>query len=120
MERVAGVCYLSLDGQRYALVGELAYQVSGVMREGKVGADGPHGIKEKPVFGAITGKIRDLGGLSLTALGAMVDVTVLAELANSKTVVARNAFWSGEPPKADAEEAEVEIKFESGDVTDGQ
>lgn len=117
--RVAGVCYLSVDGAREALVGELAYQTSGMMREAKVGADGPHGYKEKPVLGSITGKIRDRGGLSLTALGAMTNVTIIAELANGKTVVARNAFWSGDPPKADAEEAEIEIKFESADVTDG-
>lgn len=119
-DRVAGICFLSIDGQREALVGEFAYQVSGVTREAKVGADGPHGFKEKPVMGNITGKIRDRGGLSLTALGAMTNVTVIAELANGKVATARNAFWSGDPPKADAEEAEVEIKFESKDVTDGQ
>jgi hypothetical protein len=116
--RIAGICYLSIDGTRYALKGEFAYQVSGVHREAIIGQDGPHGRKEKPVMGFVSGKISDMGGLSLVTLGGLVDVTVIAELANGKTAVARNAFWSGDPPKADAEEAEIEFKFESRDVTD--
>lgn len=116
--RIAGVCYLSIDGQRVALSGEFAYQVGTPTREAKIGQDGYHGYKEKPAVGSITGKLRDAGGVSLSALGALTNTTVVAELANGKTVIGRNMFWSGEPPKADAEEAEIEFKFEGPDVRD--
>jgi hypothetical protein len=118
--RVAGTVFLSIDGQRVALAGEFAYQVSGVTREPKVGADGYHGVKEKFATGNITGKLRDGGGVSLVGLSGLVNATVIAELINGKTVTGRNMFWSGDPAKADAEEGEIEFKMEGPDVRDDQ
>jgi hypothetical protein len=43
---------------------------------------------------------------------------VVTELANGKVVTARNAFWNGDPPKADAENAEIDFNLASADVTD--
>lgn len=118
--RVAGTVFLSIAGQRVALAGEFAYQVSGVTREAKTGQDGFHGVKEKITTGNITGKLRDGGGVSLVALSALINETVVAELINGKTVIGRNMFWSGDPAKADAEEAEIEFKMEGPDVRDDQ
>lgn len=116
--RIAGTCYLSFDGQRVALAGEFAYQVSGSQREAKMGQDGYHGFKEKPFNGRITGKLRDGSTVSLSTLSGITNATVVAELANGKVVTGRNMFWSGEPAKADAEEAEIEFTMEGPDVTD--
>jgi hypothetical protein len=84
-----------------------------------MGADGFHGYKEKPMQGQIKGKFRDTGGTSVQALGQMTNVSVVAELANGKTVVGRNMFVAGDaPPSADAEEAEIEIVWEGPDVSE--
>jgi len=115
--RIAGVCYLSVDGQRVALVGEFSYRPASPTREAKMGADGFHGYKEKPQQGQIKAKLRDSGGVKVADLGAMTNVTVTAELANGKTVIGRNMFVT-EAPSADSEEAEIEITWEGPDVSE--
>ncbi len=67
--RIAGVCYLSVDGVSTALVGEFSYRPASPVREAKMGADGFHGYKEKPQQGQIKAKLRDSGGTSVAALG---------------------------------------------------
>lgn len=119
MSAIAGTAFLSVDGQRYALVGEFEYMPSNPKREAKMGMDGFHGTKESPMQGRIKAKIRDGGALSVQALGQMVDVTVVAELINGKTVIGRNMFVAGdEPPSANAEEGEISIVWEGPDVTE--
>jgi hypothetical protein len=115
--RIAGTCYLSADGARLSLVGEFSYRPASPTREAKYGADGFHGYKEKPASGMIKAKLRDGGGVSVTALGQMTNVTVTAELANGKTIVGRNMFVT-EQPSADAEEGEIEITWEGPDVSE--
>lgn len=117
-DAIAGTAYFSADGKRYPLVGEFTYRNSGVTREAKNGADGFHGFKAKPLNGMIKAKLRNTGSVPLNELNDMVDATIVAELANGKTVIGRNMFRSGEPVTADAEEAEFEITFEGPDVRD--
>lgn len=117
--RIAGTCFVSADGVRLSLVGEFTYRPSGVMRETKMGADGFHGHKEKPIQGQIKAKLRDTSALSVSALNRMVDISVVAELANGKTIIGRNMAQVGEPPMADAEESEIEITWEGPDVREG-
>ncbi|MCW5761359.1 MAG: phage tail tube protein [Phenylobacterium sp.] len=117
-QAIAGTAFVSANGKRYRLVGELSYRISGETREAKNGADGFHGHKSKFMNGMIKMKLRNDGTYPLSELADMVDVTVQAQLANGKTVIGRNMFQSGEPPTADAEEAEIEITFEGPDVRD--
>lgn len=117
-ELIAGTCYFSVDGQRFPLVGDFAYRNSGVTREAKNGADGYHGHKEKPINGMIRARVRNAGSVSIDVLNNLVNATVVAELANGKTVIGRNMFRSGEPVTADAEEGEFEVTFEGPDVRD--
>lgn len=117
-ELIAGTCFVSVNGQRFPLVGEFAYRPSGETREAKNGADGFHGYKAKPINGMIKAKFRDQGSVPLSVLNDLVDGTIVAELANGKTVIGRNMFRSGEPVTADAEEGEFEITFEGSDVRD--
>lgn len=113
--RLAGIAYLSVEGQQYMLAGDLAYKVSKVSRETLTGQDRVHGYSEKPVPGYISGTIRDSGGLKLSDINAMSNVTVTAELANGKTVVARNA-WVVEDQEVKTTEGTFEVKWESADV----
>lgn len=113
---IAGTCYFNVDGKRWALVGEFRYRPSGVMREAKLGSDGYHGHKEKPMQGQIVAKLRNTGAELLSSINNIVNGTITAELANGKTVVGRNMFRAGDPVTADAEEAEFECTFEGPEV----
>lgn len=115
---IAGVAYISANGKRYRLVGEATYRCSGVVREAKMGADGYHGRKEKPIQGMIKVKLRNSQDVPHSEINGMVDATVTLELANGKTVIGRNMFQSGEPITADAEEGEQEVTWEGPDVQD--
>lgn len=118
--RIAGTAFFTAGGTRYALVGEASYRVSTPKRETKTGLDGVHGVKETPSAGQIKVKIRDGSAVSLTALGQMIDETIMLELINGKTVIGRNMWFVGDEggPSADADEAEIELTFEGPDVQD--
>ena len=109
--RLAGIAYLSVDGQSYMLAGELSYQVSTVSRETLVGQDAVHGYAEKPVAGFISGTLRDSGSLTVADFNAMNDVTVVVELANGKTILGRN-MWTVEAQEVKTVEGTFEVKWE--------
>ncbi len=115
--RLAGTAYVSADGRRYALVGELTYGVSKLERETLPGQDGIHGFKEKPVAGFISGSFRDSSSVSVAEINAMADATVVAELNNGKTIVGRN-MWTVGPHDVATEEGSFAIRWESADVTE--
>ncbi|MFZ6690229.1 phage tail tube protein [Undibacterium sp. SXout20W] len=113
--RLAGIAYLSVDGQTYMLAGDLTYSPSKVTRETIVGQDRVHGYSEKPHPGSISGTIRDAGGLSVAAFNAMTNVTVTCELANGKTVVGRN-MWTADAQEVKTAEGTFEVKWEGFSV----
>jgi hypothetical protein len=113
--RLAGVAYVTVDGQTYMLAGDLGYKVSKVSRETLIGQDTVHGYSEKPVAGHIAGTFRDAGGLSVAQINAMTNVTVVAELANGKTIIGRN-MWTVEDQEVKTAEGTFEVKWESASV----
>lgn len=117
MNGLAGTAFFQADGQTFALVGEVTYRPASPTREMLVGMDGPHGFKSKPGWGQIKAKLRNTSGVSVAAIGQMVNSTITIELANGKTVIGRQMFTT-EPPSADAEEAEIEVTWEGPDVTE--
>lgn len=115
--RLAGTANLTVDGQNYMLVGDFDYNPSLFTRESLSGMDGVHGYSEKPRPGSINGTLRDAGGLSVADLNAMRNVTVVAQLANGKTVIGRN-MWTIEDQTAKATDATIEVKWEGMSVTE--
>ncbi|MDB5853292.1 MAG: phage tail protein [Herminiimonas sp.] len=113
--RLAGVAYVTVDGQSYMLAGDLGYSPSKISRETLVGQDRVHGYSEKPHAGYISGTFRDAGGLTVAAFNAMTNVTVVAELANGKTVILRNG-WTIEAQEVKTSEGTFEVKWESPSV----
>ena len=108
---IAGIAYLSVDGTRYNLVGDLTYSPATVKRESLAGQDTVHGYSETPRASFISGKIRDMGGLSIASLSAMTNVTVTLELANGKTVIGAN-MWTVEAQQVETGEAACEVRWE--------
>lgn len=115
--RIAGTAYLTADGQGYAVSGDFEYNPSSVTRTTLSGQSGVDGYSEKPRPGQIKATLRDMAGLSLAALNAMTNVTVVCELANGKTIIGRN-MWTVEDQSAKAEDATVPVTWESPSVTE--
>jgi hypothetical protein len=115
--RLAGTANLTVDGASYMLVGDFEYNPSSFTRETLSGMDGVHGYSEKPRPGAINATLRDAGGLTVADLNAMRNVTIVTELANGKTVIARN-MWTIEDQTAKAADATIEVKWEGFSVTE--
>lgn len=109
--RIAGTCFLKLDGQQYDLKGDLSVMPHSIKREGVAGMDGIHGFKETQVVPFIEGTVTLSPGLSVKALQGVSDSTVTAELSNGKVYVLRNAWFAGEPA-IDGAEGQVPLRFE--------
>src|SRR6516225_1772347 len=108
---VAGVAYVKVDGQQFALRGNLQISVQSFERDGVAGLDGVHGYIEKPRVPFIQGEFSDIGGLSIQQLEQMCNVTVTAELNNGKTYLLRNA-WTAPAMELNAAEGQVQVKWE--------
>ena len=110
-KRLAGIAYLSVDGQTYMLSGDLAYSPSKVTRETLIGQDAVHGYSEKPHAGFISGTLRDSGTLTVAKFNAMTNVSVVCELANGKTILGRN-MWTVEAQEVKTMESTFDVKWE--------
>ncbi|ACC71056.1 phage tail protein [Burkholderia ubonensis] len=115
--RLAGTATLTVDGQNYLLVGDFEYNPSTVTRESLVGMDDVHGFSEKKRVGSISGTLRDTGGLTVADLNAMDNSTVVAQLANGKTIIGRN-MWTVEDQTVKSTDATVEVKWEGPAVSE--
>ena len=115
--RLAGTCYLSVDGQNYMLAGDFSYKVSGVSRETLKGQDGVHGYSETPQPGYIAATLRDSSTLSVADINGMSNATVVAELANGKTIIGSN-MWTTDQQESKASDATLEVKWEGASVTE--
>lgn len=117
--RLAGTVELWVDGQRYMLVGEFEYNPSLFTRETLTGEDTVHGYSEKPITPHIAGTLRDSNGLTVADLNAMTGVTVVAQLANGKTIVG-SGMWTVENQTVKSTDATIEVRWEGpqGSVTE--
>ncbi len=115
--KIAGTAFLTVNGVSYLLRGDFEYSPSAVARESVVGMDQVHGFIEKPNTPHISGTLTDAGGLKVADLNAMSDVTVIAELANGKTIVGRN-MWTVDTQTAKATDGTIEVKWEGPSVTE--
>lgn len=107
---VGGTAYLSVDGTTLALVGEFEYDSGLVEREPATGMDTVHGTIQKPKHSMIKGTVRNMPGISVGALNAMENVTVVCELNNGKVVTGRN-MWTNGKETAEAAEGKIAVEW---------
>ena len=112
--RLAGIAYLTVDGQSYMLEADATYKVSTVKRETKSGQDSVHGYSEKPEPGMISATLRDASGLSVASINAMTNSTVVLKLANGKVIIGAG-MWTVDVQEVKTEEATFEVKWEGRD-----
>ena len=110
-QRIAGVAFLKIDGQQYALRGNFTVSPSLVERTMLVGQDGVHGFAAVPRAPSIEGDISTQPGFSLTDAESIVNSTITAELANGSTYTLMNAATTG-AYNIDTREGIVHIRWE--------
>ncbi|MGD9766852.1 MAG: phage tail tube protein [Pseudolabrys sp.] len=116
-QRIAGIAYVKVDGDQYALKGNFTVSPSRVERTGIAGQDQVHGYEESPRIPFIEGDISLVPELSVEALEAMTDVTVTAELANGKVYVLRNA-WTKAAFELNTKEGTTRVRWEGMDCNE--
>lgn len=88
--RLAGTVFVSVDGQTIPIVADCEWTVSDITRESLLGMDGFHGYSEKPAICHMQATFRDTGDRLAATFRDMVNVTVVFELANGKTIIGAN------------------------------
>jgi hypothetical protein len=93
--RLAGIAFISVDGQSYMLQADLTYRVSTVERE----------------------TLRDAKNLSVASFNSMTNSTVVLQLANGKTIIGRN-MWTVDVQEVKTAEATFDVKWEGPVVSE--
>jgi len=93
---VGGTFIFKVDGRQYRVKGSFTYNLGYPKREPEVGPDGLHGFTIMPQPSRIEGEITDATDVDKAALLTLRNATVTLELINGKTVVMREAFYTGD------------------------
>ncbi|QCR38945.1 phage tail tube protein [Nissabacter sp. SGAir0207] len=115
--RLAGTAKVTVDGLTIMVAGNFKYSPSTVKRETLTGMDGVHGYKEKPQAGFIACQVRDSGGTTVADFNGQTNVSVVAELANGKTIIG-SGLWTVEAQEVDSEDAVFDVRWEGVEVTE--
>lgn len=110
-QRIAGVAFVTVGGQQFPLRGNMTVSPSAVERTGIAGQDYVHGYSEMPRVPFIEGDFSLVAGLSMEAIEAITNSTVVAELANGTNYVLRGA-WCQAALELSSAEGQVRIRFE--------
>ncbi len=115
--RLAGTASVTTNGVTIMVAGQFKYSPSTVKRETLTGMDRVHGYKEKPSAPYISCQVRDSGGTTVADFNDMTDITVVAELANGKTIIG-TGMWTVESQEVDSEDAVFDVRWESFSVVE--
>jgi hypothetical protein len=115
--RRAGVAYLTIDGDTWDVVGDLAYDAQTVTRETLAGQSGVQGYSEMPKAGFISATLRTRSDATTYSLASKTSATVIAQLANGTTIYGGN-MWQVGDIEIRTQEATFSIRFEGMNVTE--
>ena len=108
MSRVGGILYLRRDGKLLKAKGEFTYNLGVSKREAVVNHQNVD-YKENPQEAYIEGAITDAGDLDVKDVLSISGETVTLETASGKTIVIRDAFYSGDG-NITTDEGEIEFR----------
>lgn len=111
MAKVAGTCFIKVDGTQYNLRGNMTVSLGESQRESVVGIDQYHGIKEMPRPSFIECDITDTADLDIRVLENLDNVTVNVELINGKVGVLSQATQVN-AVELTAEDGKMTVRFE--------
>ncbi|MDE2342917.1 MAG: phage tail tube protein [Betaproteobacteria bacterium] len=116
-KRLAGVASMTIDGDVWDVVGDLEYSPSTVARETLKGQTAVEGYSEMPTQGYISARLRDRADETVYSLNGKTGTTIIAQLANGKTVYGYGLWQTGEIG-VNTQEATFSIKFEGASVVE--
>ena len=109
-QRVAGICYIKVDGEQLEVSGGIECPLMEVKRETVMGSNGPAGFKETALEPYVKVSAIFMPGFPLATLQANTNMTVTAEFPNGKVYTLSGAFVKGEP-MAKADDGTAELEF---------
>lgn len=113
--RIGGVLYFDVDGERFAVRGNVTYSIGDNEKESVVGqgqgADKYHGYKENPMAPFIQMDVTDLQGTEVNTLQNARGVKCTLGLGNGNVLTLTNATQINQI-EVDAIEGQMTIRFE--------
>ncbi len=109
--RIAGICYVKVDGEQIEVAGSVTVSISMFEKEGLSGLTGVAGYKEIPRIPSIEVEAYLIPGFPINKLEAMNNATITAELANGQVAVLSGAWLTG-AIEAKAAEGTTTLKFQ--------
>ena len=109
-KRVAGICYIKVDGEQLEVSGGIEVPLVDVKRETVMGLAGPAGYKEEALEPTIKLSAIFMPSFPIATLQSNTELTITAELANGKVYTLSGAFLKGEP-MVKGEDGTVELEF---------
>lgn len=110
VKRVAGICYIKVDGEQLEISGGVECPLVEIKRETVMGLSGPAGMKETALEPFVKVTAIFMPSFPLSALQTNTEMTITAEMANGKVYTLSGAFLKGEP-SVKAEDGTVELEF---------
>jgi hypothetical protein len=108
--RIAGTCYVKMDGAQLEIKGGLEAPLLEFKREPVVSATGVVGYKETPITPMIKVTAIATRDFPVETLRTATDLTVTAEFANGKVYTLSSA-WLANEANAKGDDGEAELEF---------
>ncbi len=109
-QRVAGICYIKVDGEQLEVSGGVEVPVVDVKREAVMGLAGPAGLKETALEPYVKLSAIFMPEFPIDLLQTNTELTITAELANGRVYTLSGAYLKGEPA-AKGEDGTIELEF---------
>jgi hypothetical protein len=110
-QRIAGIAFLSVNGNPLALRGNFTVSPTRLERAGIAGQDFVHGFSELPRVPFIQGDVSLMPDMSVEDLDDIDNGTVVAQLANGKNYVLSEA-WRAATSELNTREGLTPVRFE--------
>lgn len=114
---LAGTANVTINGVAYLLQGDLSWSPTQNKQESLTGMDGYHGVKQTPVAPFMEFTLRDTGEITVGDFDGLRNATVVAQLANGKTVIGRT-MAAIDTQDVNSVEATFKLRFEGPDVSE--
>ena len=109
-KRVAGICYIKVDGSQLEVSGGIEIPLMDVKRESVMGLAGLAGYKESAIEPTVKLSAIFTPDFPITTLQTNIEMTITAELANGKVFTLSGAFIKGEQ-SFKGEDGTIELEF---------
>lgn len=109
-KRVAGICYIKVDGDQLEVAGDIEVPLSEIKRETVMGLAGPAGLKEMALEPYVKLSAIFTPDFPIDTITKNTELTVTAELPNGRVYTLSGAFLRGESA-VKPEDGKVDLDF---------